>query len=281
MSDIYFGIAVVLALSVIIFLAALILARKLKKWEALLLMTVAVGFLILHALVLLDNIRLARLLPFSNLIVVGNFSPLATAVIAALAWRYLSGSVIRRGAFLMLLIAVCMWKAYSPVFESPPTDLTNVWLGNVCLQSSTATCSPAAAATLLHHYGIETNEIEMSRLCLTSDHGTSELGLYRGLNLKTAGTGWHVEPVTGTIADLQKMDGPVLLTVGLINLMDADQRYTTVWGWQPGVRHTIVLFKFTDNNRVEVGDPATGGEHWSLDGLRTLWLGEGFRLVRD
>ncbi len=52
------------------------------------------------------------------------------------------------------------------------------------------------------------------------------------------------------------------------------------WGWTPGVGHTVVVFGFTDDGRVEVGDPAVGREHWTVDDLRVLWNGEGLRFVR-
>jgi hypothetical protein len=61
----------------------------------------------------------------------------------------------------------------------------------VCLQTSDYTCGPAAAAALLHWYGISATEREMAELCGTRAGfgGTSECGLMRGLRRKLAGDG--------------------------------------------------------------------------------------------
>jgi hypothetical protein len=120
----------------------------------------------------------------------------------------------------------------------------------------------------------------MMRLCLTHRRATGQLGLYRGLKLKTRDTTWDVEPFTGTPADLQESaQFPVLLLVKLIPGQNVDPRYQQQWGWEPGQGHAVVVFSF-DGQQADMGDPSLGREFWSRRDLEILWQGQGLRLVR-
>jgi uncharacterized protein len=57
-------------------------------------------------------------------------------------------------------------------------------------QSSGLTCSPAAAAMLLHRYGIRASEGEMAYLAGTSLFGSDAPGMARALNEKVRPNGW-------------------------------------------------------------------------------------------
>ena len=121
----------------------------------------------------------------------------------------------------------------------------------------------------------------MARLCLTTDRGTTNHGLYRGLRLKTAGTPWNVESFRTDSAGLRGFSGPALLVVRLDTGSAVDPRYEKLWGWTPGVSHTVVFFGFSDGGtKTEMGDPGVGREQWSARDLHVLWHGEGLRLVR-
>lgn len=173
------------------------------------------------------------------------------------------------------------FRALGPVFVSPMPETNDRWRDGVCLQTSPATCSPAAAATLLRAHGIPATEREMAGLCLTREGGTAAHGLYRGLKLKTAGTPWDVEVIDTDAAGLRAMSpGAAILTVRLDRTPGTDSRYEQLWGWTPGVRHTVVFYRFTGDGKVEMGDPSVGRERWSAKDLGVLWHGEGMRLVR-
>jgi hypothetical protein len=132
----------------------------------------------------------------------------------------------------------------------------------------------------LHANGIEASEREMADLCLTRSAGTSAAGIYRGLKLKTAGHPLRVEAFHCDISGLRKMSQtPLLLTVELRRGDHADKRYEQDWGWTPGVAHTVVLFRFLPNDRIEIGDPDVGREMWNDDALAVLWHGDGMRLI--
>ena len=120
----------------------------------------------------------------------------------------------------------------------------------------------------------------MATLCLTRAAGTSMHGLYRGLKLKTAGTGWDVAAFRGDVEPLRRESGPVILSVRLDPGPGVDARYERLWGWAPGVTHTVVLFGFRADGKTDVGDPAVGREHWREEDVRVLWHGDGLRLVR-
>jgi hypothetical protein len=222
-----------------------------------------------------------RLLPVSNAIVMANWQLPAAGLVIGLAWHVLPRPMWRRCLLIVPLAALGVWRSYSPLIGGPPDDLRNRWKGEVCLQSSFSSCGAAAAATLLRAAGIEASEAEMAGLCLTRSSGTTLHGLYRGLKLKTSGTAWRVEITGGSVGALRGSGTPVLLNVGLPRRAEGiDPRYQRDWGWLPGFKHSVVLFGFLPDGKIEVGDPAVGREQWFEVALDALWHGQGLRLVR-
>jgi hypothetical protein len=124
-------------------------------------------------------------------------------------------------------------------------------------------------------HGIPARESEMIRLCLTRRGGTPELGLYRGLKLKTQQTPWDVEVLSCTAeAFIRPELYPALL------LVDTDSHGVQPW-WRPRkASHAIVVRGITKYGTIEVADPSSGVGTWSIDSLRKCWLGDGLRLVR-
>jgi hypothetical protein len=253
--------------------------RRRSRWVAIGLILFAVAGLILNVAYFRHSLWPATILPFSNLIVLSDPNPELVAILIGAAAALMPGSLPRRSVLLVPLAVLCLWASYAPVLRDPPR-LRNYWRGGVCRQTSSASCVPAAAATLLASYGIPASETEMARLCLTTDEGTSVRGLYRGLLLKTRGTPYTVEPFKGTLDDLQKLSSPVILTVRLDPGPGIDPRYSREWGWAPGVAHSLVFFCCREDGRFEIGDPAVGREFWFSDAMKTLWHGEGVRLVK-
>ena len=70
----------------------------------------------------------------------------------------------------------------------------------------------------------------------------------------------------------------MLINVELRRGENVDPRYQKLWGWIPGVSHSVVLFRFLPSGRIEIGDPDIGRETWNIDALRVLWHGNGIRL---
>jgi hypothetical protein len=146
------------------------------------------------------------------------------------------------------------------------------------MQTSWATCSPAAAATLFRGEGITVSEAELIPLCLTDYAGTPTLGLYRGVRLIANQHGREVKLLDGGLPRLiADDDWPVLLSVRLPFGVE-DRRFVEQWGWIPGMGHSIVVLGRTSDGRFVIGDPAAGLEFWSEADLDLLWQGVGMRV---
>lgn len=280
MIDLYAGFAILFPLSALLgVLAWRLLRRRSRVTGALVLLVVSVA-LVFDVAYWRNGLWPAHVLPFSNMIVLANLEvPLAAVLIGAAA-GLMPGSAGRRSVLLVPLAALAVWSCVAPCFDPQP-EVSNRWRGRVCRQTSSATCSPAAAATLLAAHGIRSTEGEMARLCLTNAGGTPIRGLYRGLKLKTAGTPFDVRPVAGDLDALHERlaDGPVILTVKLIPAPGVDPRFERDWGWVPGVSHAVVLFGRRADGLYDVGDPSVGRERWDKRALDTLWHGEAIQLV--
>jgi len=239
-----------------------------------------------YTLFLWDNILMARLLPFSNVIILANWYPLFLGILAGVVWNNVDGSRSKQALYTTGMIGLAVYAVARPIWGEFP-DCDDRWQNGVCLQTTPKTCSPCCAATILLEVGIVTDETEMAELCLTRK-GTLWQGLYRGLKRKTQGTGWDVEVFTGEMEGLRQLtkQGPVILTVGVPE-GPVDEIYTKRYGWSRGELHSVVLFGFDDKTgteaeqRVNMGDPSVedGREQWSVEDLRVLYRGRGLRLA--
>lgn len=174
-------------------------------------------------------------------------------------------------------LAAILWPLLSIVLRPPPEG-HDEWKGPVAMQSSWATCSPAAAATLLTAEGISVSEREMIPLCLTDYDGTPTLGLYRGIKLMANRSDRQVEIVDRRLDRLlEDDDWPVLMAVRLPPGVD-DPRFEDEWGWIPGMGHSVVALGRGPDGGFVIADPAIGLELWSESKLTTLWQGNGLRV---
>lgn len=278
MADIYIAIAAAGAISALAFLLGRSIARRARRRFILALAVAACGVVVAFSTFLRDSLLTPRLIPASAVIVYGNWLPPAVCFLAGLAWGSGTGRTVRTAALLAPFLLLCVYQSYGWVVTGPPpTD--ERWKNGVCRQTSSASCSAAAAATLLRAHGIHATESEMATLCLTRSGGTPMHGLYRGLKLKTAGTSWRVEPFRADVDSLRKDARPVILSVRLDGREGVDPRYERAWGWTPGVPHTVVLFGFRPGEKVEIGDPSVGREHWRVQDVDVLWHGDAIRLA--
>jgi hypothetical protein len=280
MSDLILGAVLLYLISVAVFAAGVWvsasssgLARTLSTGAAVL---ATVSFIVF----LYGRLVMARILPLSNVIIVGNWIPLGVAWLAGVIWGFKTIPAWRRVAVDLALAGVAVYALLLPLLNIPP-QARDTWTSTgVCLQSTPASCSACAAAMLLRRHGIDAGEREMMQLCLTGRNGTPQLGLYRGLKLKTRGTSHTVRAFHTSIDELlQSDDWPVVLLVYLDPEAQVDPRYEKEWGWEPGVGHAVTVFGRKGKDRFDVGDPSVGREPWSLQDLRVLWHGEGLRLV--
>ncbi|HCD03103.1 MAG TPA: hypothetical protein DER64_21530, partial [Planctomycetaceae bacterium] len=175
MQDLYLGLALMAVLSAVAFAAGIALAGDRRRIGN----GLAVGTVLLTILYIRfgwDDIRLAKLLPVSNLVIVGNLLPLSSTFLAGVVWRRIDHW--RRVVGVTALWIAGGYAAVAPMLARTPVCQDNWTDIGICLQTTPATCTPACAATLLRIHGISATEGEMARLCLTGPHGTNWAGLY-------------------------------------------------------------------------------------------------------
>ena len=282
MTDLAIGFIIIAVTAIGLFFLAEHGARRLSQRLRTFAVAMVVGVLFFYVRTLWYDVRVAAIMPFSNLVVLSNWLPFFAAVIGGVAGQTQSLPLLWRGTLVGMLGAVGVLAAFYPILGAVP-KCGDRWdkLGT-CLQTTHATCSPAAAATLLRKHGIQATEQEMAELCLTRA-GTSWQGLYRGLKLKTAGTNWDVQVCAISADDLlQPRTAPMIVSVGLDRGAPGNTDFTREFGWVPGVNHSVVIERFSSNRSAVIADPACEmcREQWNADTLRTLWRGYGMRLVR-
>ncbi|EMI44447.1 peptidase C39, bacteriocin processing [Rhodopirellula sp. SWK7] len=187
------------------------------------------------------------------------FRPVVTACLMVLAIGYVVTPIARPILFPLTLDAVPKWNR------------------GVCMQSHAASCAPAAAVTLLKHYGINTSEHSMADACLSSTLGTAPLGLYRGLKTTAEDHGYEARVAKRDPSEW--LDSDQLPNVALVSFeampgMPMDNRFL-------GSRfsgHVITVLGKTDGGRWLIGDPAVGKISWSDEELRRRITGEAIYL---
>ncbi|MGI9518389.1 MAG: peptidase C39 [Pirellulaceae bacterium] len=244
-------------------------------------MALAILGAVLFLLRLQGHLMWARFVPHSAAIIYTNVAALFAALAAGWGARLPDTPRWRRmgvsGLLGLASLAAIMWPMLSMAVRPPPEG-QDEWKGPVALQTSWATCSPAAAATLLSAEEIPASEREMIPLCLTDYAGTPTLGMYRGIKLMANKNNREVEIVdSGLDQLLSDNDWPVLMAVRLPFGVE-DPRFTQEWGWIPGMGHSVVALGFAIDGRLIVADPAFGLEHWTMDQLNVLWQGNGIRI---
>ncbi|MBX3440383.1 MAG: hypothetical protein KF861_23035 [Planctomycetaceae bacterium] len=294
MGDLYLGIAIQLFLMGTMFVLARWLTRRASDRICDLLAAITVIGIAVYARWFWEHSFMARLLPFSNLIIVSNWFPLAAGFLAGLVWQRIRDTpehipllpvfgkfrgLPRRIFATLVLFAAGTFTLIAPLRGEPPAT-GDEWDGDLCYQTSEATCSAAAAATLLQYYGIFASEGEMADLCLTR-RGTNWKGLFRGLMLKAAEKSHRVNVFDRTVDELvARFTEPCILQCEL--KLD-DENATAEFelkGWVRGQPHSLVLIDIQDD-RFIIFDPSVQMEVWSRSELETLWHGQGLQIVPD
>ncbi len=221
----------------------------------------------------------------AHLVFLTNWSLAAAAVLATLLWPAGGDRTARLRAALLAatLLLLATWS-YAGWFQPAPPHLSGrLDSAGFCPQSSEASCTPAAAAMLLHRHGIASDEATLARDCLCRPRqGTSRLGLFRGLALQTRPHGLAPRLVTPrTPAALCRLGQPALITVGLsLTTPRAIARQMERYGWSVGSWHTLLVTGGDPDGRwLDVIDPAYGPERWPTGGLEALWDGTAVVLV--
>jgi hypothetical protein len=247
--------------------------RRRSSGAAIILAALATAVLVIYGVWLTDNLWLARVLPVADVAVWANLQAPAVGLLAGVAWSRMTGRAWQKSVLVGTLVLVGLWRMAGPCIGAVPQLRPGRWHRGICVQTTTSTCSAAAAATLLRMAGIHATEAEMTSLCLTHIDGTTALGLYRGLKIKTAGTRWDVVIFTGRADDLKHQPLPAIVSIR------SPGAASGVLG--VGNRHSVVVMSFGDAGSIQIGDPFTGGrERWTVEELEPAYVGEGLALVK-
>ena len=221
---------------------------------------------------------LATILPFSSLIILANWLPVLGSFFVGMYLSTASVSLVRRRTVSAMTVTLAAYSVVAPIFGRPPDCRFRPTLMGLQHQSTPFTCSAACAASLLTLHGIDSTEQEMAELCLTRQ-GTHWMGLYRGLKLKTAGTGWTVRVdrfSKDSLADLQS--GPAVLSLNLdMSGMSPDVEH----GFQQESGHSVLALGSPGDDLLTVFDPAPdfGLEVWGEPLLQHVTSGVVVRLI--
>jgi len=279
MWDIVGGILIIILASLVLYRVGQEVRRRAPEAVVVLLGLSTTALLVWFAVSVRGAIGVARILPLSNAIVLGNPVPLGAAFLAGLASGDHTVPGWRRWLATFLLLAVA-WRTNSFGLSGEMPSAVDRWsVDRVCLQTTPSSCSACCAVMLLRQCGIRSDETEMIRLCLTDSKGTTPLGLYRGLRIKTRGTPWKVEIVDGRVEQLRaKVGGPVLIFVRLGDIGDGPGMLPRWKGHRS--QHSVVVYAFGGDGLALVGDPAVGLRRRTRDWLQKRWTGQGLRLIR-
>lgn len=260
-------VVVPVLIGIVLFVAGR-MQRRLPMALRVLLVTVAIGIVVVGAL------TLGHVMPPQ----VGFWVSRIGGASVLLAWvaQFLVGMVWDTQGrsfsptFLVLLsiIAGCLvavessgrlWFRYreSALFDRYPDP------EGMLQQSSGASCSPTAAAMMLHRYGIKASEGEMAYLAGTSLFGTDAPSIARALRLKLDDQGWHVVARHMSYDECVQLGAPFIAHVA---------------GSTSG--HALLVERAVPDH-VQIVDPAEGKRIWMLKAeFLRIWDGTAIYLEK-
>ncbi|MEM9368858.1 MAG: peptidase C39, partial [Planctomycetota bacterium] len=224
----------------------------------------------------------------ANTVYWSNGMPILLALTAGVAWRCRGLGRFHRpvtvGALLMLALGYLLLPLMRPVIHPLQLSASSQWKGRVCMQSTSSSCAPAAAATLLAEKGLVSKadatgmEARLAGLCLSSNQGTVALGLYRGLAMEATRGGYQAQ-----VADTNPrlwIGQQQLPNVALVRFeaRDDDSRFRQFIG-RSDRGHAVCVLGRTDGGRWLIGDPAIGVITWSDEEFDKRFLGDAIYLA--
>jgi hypothetical protein len=217
-----------------------------------------------------SKVWVVDLIPFSGIIVVEFCAFIPMCFMSGMAWGSTrTAKTMSLGSLLVMLFAM-LWVLCPGLFGRIPS--CGVTSPSTCIQTTDASCAPTCAAALMRLNGIGTTEREMVDLCLTSNSGTYNLGLYRGLKRKASQAGLDVRVVKSF-----PPKGPAVLSF-------SDWKEPSPGEKKLGIIGTshAVLFLDSCPSGYRIADPYTGKiDLWTHEEVGATINGEfyGFEIV--
>ncbi|MEM6471784.1 MAG: hypothetical protein AAF802_19650 [Planctomycetota bacterium] len=298
--DLWIAVGVIAATSGLAFVAGRRLSRKVYQRRSYLFSECLV-FSLVFAFGFSNTLRWASLFPTPAAICWSNWLPIMLGFVSGLASN---AKTMRTGSRPIVASLLAMLSAaflVSPVvlpWVCPiQTDRAADWQDGVCLQSHESSCGAAAAATLLHQMdlimpaqtsgrigireGYSNAEQMMAQACLTSHHGTSVLGLIRGLRIATEGSNCRVR--IGDSSPSSWIINRQLPNIVVVQFPgQSDGRFESVRRLlgTDGEGHAVVVVGRDSDGMWRVADPAVGWQLWTDEELRTRFTGEAIYLAQ-
>ncbi|MEO1616876.1 MAG: hypothetical protein AAFV88_13555 [Planctomycetota bacterium] len=302
--DLWIATVFITAIAMLAFLAGRQLSQTVYQTRSLLLAECLI-FSLVFAFGLSNRLLWINVIPTPAVICWSNWMPVFLGLVTGLASK--SHAMGRRTRPLIVgslaTVGVCflLLPLSRPHLFPIETASVSAWEEGVCLQSHEASCGPAAVATLLyqadlsHSFGnqrLVPPEVIQQRLahaeqhlaaaCLTSDKGTSTLGLVRGLRLATAGTNQEVRVAdTNPTRWITKQQLPNLAVVQFRDSPNTtNDRLGTVRRLMGsgGEAHAVVVVGRESSGLWKIGDPAVGWRYWTEEEFRQRFTGDAIYL---
>ncbi|PAY18370.1 hypothetical protein CKO51_16885 [Rhodopirellula sp. SM50] len=298
--DLWIAIGFIATVSTLAFVAGRRLSLSVYQNKPLLLAECLI-FSLVFAFGLANRLSWAHAFPTPAALCWANWVPVFLSFSAGLASEVSAlRAACRHGvAGLMALLAIgfLVLPVLRPQLFPIEVDRAATWKDGVCLQSHEASCGPAAAATLLHQTALTTSaqlrfadghwagaplasaEQWMADACLTSNQGTSSLGLIRGLRIAVADSSQQVE-VAAQDPGLWRARGQ-LPNVAVVRFSDdhrASGPVRRLLGTD-GEGHAVVVHSRMADGRWKIADPAVGWRLWDDDHFRRVFTGEAIYLA--
>lgn len=281
MSDLGSAILILGCLCTLVFFAGCRVSGYPSRRRRLVIQILVAALLPIYFVCLWDRPILATILPMSGLIILSNWVALWASFFLGIYATTPTVGLLRRQVIGFSTAGLVVYSTVAPSLGTGPECVDGVGQLQRTLQFQTTpyTCSAAAATSLLRLHDIPATEGELAELCLTR-RGTHWMGVFRGLKLKTQGTGWTViaEPFDHDMLD--DVNGPCVLTLNI-----------DVSGFSPGhdhgfsddVGHTVVYLGSSDRDCSVVFDPSPdfGVEDWQPSTRSCIRDGVILRLVPD
>lgn len=261
---------------------AIILAKRTPPRGARMMVAACLGFSICRVLGVGGYFLEARWIEFPAPLRLLGGRGLPLLVGAAFLMRCIRMSQRHRFFLSRGLVAVAFGFVLTPVIRHvclPVTLRTGSSIDGVCLQTHSATCAPAAAATLLRYHGFVVSEDDMVFRCLTSRKGTEPGALLAALESSTLDSRWQVAVCPRDPQEWAAMNKPILALVRFSTDAKTSPDHPHWWpAWKqltPGdTGHVVVVRGRTADGNWIVADPAFGVARWSDNELRKRFTGD-------